>query len=49
VLHSLADITAARRLLGYEPTHTISRGLREALSWYVDRFAETAAVARGER
>ena len=49
VRHSLADITAARQLLGYEPTHTILGGLRESLAWYVDRFAETAAVARGGR
>ena len=34
VLHSLADIDKARRLLGYEPTHTIERGLAESLAWY---------------
>jgi UDP-N-acetylglucosamine 4-epimerase len=34
VLHSLADIAKARRLLGYEPTHTIERGLDESLDWY---------------
>jgi UDP-N-acetylglucosamine 4-epimerase len=34
VLHSLADIAKARRLLGYEPTHTIERGLDESLAWY---------------
>jgi UDP-N-acetylglucosamine/UDP-N-acetyl-alpha-D-glucosaminouronate 4-epimerase len=34
VLHSLADIGKARRLLGYEPTHTIERGLDECLAWY---------------
>ena len=34
VLHSLADIGKARRLLGYEPTHTIERGLDESLDWY---------------
>ena len=37
--HSLADISLARRLLGYEPTHSLTSGLREALSWYVRRFA----------
>lgn len=41
VRHSLADITLARRLLGYEPTHTLASGLREALSWYVNRFSGT--------
>jgi UDP-N-acetylglucosamine 4-epimerase len=34
VLHSLADIDKARSLLGYEPTHTIERGLDESLAWY---------------
>jgi UDP-N-acetylglucosamine 4-epimerase len=35
VRHSLADIGKARRLLGYEPTHRVREGLREAMSWYV--------------
>ena len=34
VLHSQADIGKARRLLGYEPTHTIGQGLAESLGWY---------------
>ena len=34
VTHSLADIDKARRLLGYEPTHSIERGLDESLAWY---------------
>jgi UDP-N-acetylglucosamine 4-epimerase len=34
VLHSLADIDKARRLLGFEPTHTLEQGLDEALAWY---------------
>ena len=34
VLHSLADIGKACRLLGYAPTHSIERGLDESLSWY---------------
>ena len=49
VRHSLADIAAAQQLLGYRPSHTILQGLREALAWYVDRFAETAAIAREGR
>lgn len=32
--HSLASVDKARRLLGYEPTHVIREGLREAVSWY---------------
>ena len=36
VRHSQADVSKARRLLGYEPTHTLKQGLDEALSWYAD-------------
>lgn len=35
VRHSLADIGAAERLIGYRPTHRISEGLSEALPWYI--------------
>ena len=35
VRHSLADIGKARTLLGYEPSHRIHEGLREAMDWYV--------------
>lgn len=35
VRHSLADISKARTLLGYEPSHRIDDGLREAMDWYV--------------
>jgi UDP-N-acetylglucosamine 4-epimerase len=34
VMHSQADISNAERLLGYCPTHSIDRGLDEALWWY---------------
>ncbi len=34
VMHSLADIGKACRLLGYEPTHSIEQGLDESLAWY---------------
>jgi UDP-N-acetylglucosamine/UDP-N-acetyl-alpha-D-glucosaminouronate 4-epimerase len=34
VRHSLADIGKAQHLLGYEPTHTVSQGLSEAMEWY---------------
>jgi UDP-N-acetylglucosamine 4-epimerase len=39
IRNSLADIGLARQRLGYEPSHDLARGLREALSWYVQRFA----------
>ncbi|WP_313264677.1 SDR family oxidoreductase [Sphingobacterium sp.] len=32
--HSLASVDKAKQLLGYEPTHVIKEGLREAVSWY---------------
>lgn len=35
VRHSQADITKAKRLLGYEPSHTLHRGVPEAMRWYV--------------
>ncbi|HTY02963.1 MAG TPA: NAD-dependent epimerase/dehydratase family protein [Rhodocyclaceae bacterium] len=35
VRHSLADVTKARTLLGYEPSHRIGEGLKEAMDWYV--------------
>ncbi len=34
VRHSLADISKAKRLLGWEPRYTIGQGLREAIQWY---------------
>jgi len=34
VRHSQADISKARRLVGYAPTHRIERGLDAALDWY---------------
>ncbi len=36
VRHSLADISKARDLLGYEPTHQIDEGLAEAIDWYCE-------------
>jgi UDP-N-acetylglucosamine 4-epimerase len=34
VRHSLADVSKARELLGYAPTHRISEGLDAAADWY---------------
>jgi UDP-N-acetylglucosamine 4-epimerase len=39
VRHSLADIGKARALLGYEPSHDVRNGLREAAAWYVAHLA----------
>lgn len=35
VRHSQADISKARRLLGYAPTHRLADGVAEAMPWYV--------------
>lgn len=35
VLHSLADISKAQQLLGYQPTHRIDEGLKETVDWYI--------------
>ena len=35
VRHSLADITKAHHHLGYEPTHNVSEGIKETVSWYI--------------
>ncbi|MFO1217438.1 MAG: SDR family oxidoreductase [Burkholderiaceae bacterium] len=35
VRHSLADISKARALLAYEPSHGVRSGLTEAVGWYV--------------
>ena len=34
IRHSNADISKARRLLGYDPEYDFARGLREAIDWY---------------
>ena len=36
--HSLASIDKARQLLGYEPTHVIREGLKDAVKWYWDNL-----------
>jgi UDP-N-acetylglucosamine 4-epimerase len=36
VRHSLADISKANKLIGYQPTHRIHEGLAEAMLWYIE-------------
>ena len=38
VRHSLADISKARALLGYEPEYDLRKGLREAAEWYFNHL-----------
>ena len=35
VRHSLADISKARRLLGYEPSQRLQEGLVQSMDWYI--------------
>ena len=37
VRHSLADISKAKQLLGYAPTHRIADGIRASTQWYVNQ------------
>ncbi len=39
VRHSQADISKAKRRLGYDPAYDVRAGLAEALPWYEARFA----------
>ena len=41
--HSEADISKARALLGYAPTHSITEGIEEALAWYLQMARRIAA------
>ena len=36
VRHSEADISKARELLGYAPSHSVDQGLAESIQWYLD-------------
>jgi UDP-N-acetylglucosamine 4-epimerase len=36
VRHSLADVSKGKNLMGYQPTHRIGEGLKEAMDWYVN-------------
>ncbi|MEM7384256.1 MAG: SDR family oxidoreductase [Verrucomicrobiota bacterium] len=41
VRHSLADISRAKELLGYSPSHTVEEGIEKALDWYVDDWGDS--------
>ena len=38
VRHSQADVSKARRLLGYEPRVTMKEGVALAMPWYLQRL-----------
>ena len=45
VRHSLADVSRARRDLGYVPSHSVAEGLTEAADWYL-RAAPVSEATR---
>lgn len=36
--HSLASVEKAKRLLGYQPTHSLSDGLNDSMQWYYENY-----------
>lgn len=38
IKHSNADISKAKRLLGYDPEYNFARGLQEAIAWYKENL-----------
>jgi UDP-N-acetylglucosamine/UDP-N-acetyl-alpha-D-glucosaminouronate 4-epimerase len=44
VKHSLADLTLAKKHLGYEPAVNFEEGLRRTIDWYRSRSQSVAAV-----
>ena len=46
VRHSQADISKIRRVLEYEPTHSVEAGLEIALPWYLGNLRTASSDAR---
>lgn len=46
VRHSLADVSKASTLLGYEPLFRVKEGLEQALGWYVESMEPHSASLR---
>jgi len=44
IRHSLADISKARKLLGYQPSRRLAQGLAEAMPWYLSNVDRSADV-----
>jgi UDP-N-acetylglucosamine 4-epimerase len=44
IRRSVANISKARRRLGYEPILSVPEGLGEALEWYATRALESAST-----
>ena len=37
IRHSRADISKAKKLLNYLPSHDVEKGIKETISWYIDK------------
>ena len=46
VRHSLADVTRARRLLGYRPRWGLDEGLEKTMAWYRESYRPTPGSGR---
>ncbi|MGI9405839.1 MAG: SDR family oxidoreductase [Hyphomicrobiaceae bacterium] len=48
VRHSQADVSKARQLLGYEPSHAVVQGIEMAMPWYLEFFrrSEMSHIAK---
>ena len=46
IRHSNANIDKMRELLGYEPTHTLERGLKESIAWYIQDIKRRSSNER---
>ena len=40
IRHSNADISKAKKIVGYAPTHAIDEGMEEAIEWYIENIGE---------
>ncbi len=40
ISNCIADILKAKEVLGYEPGHSLSEGLDEAIDWYVSSLGD---------
>ena len=43
IKHSNADISKAKKFLGYEPEYNFQRGLKEAIDWYRKDFLKDSS------
>ena len=37
IRHSRADISKAKKLLNYSPSHNVEKGIKETVNWYINR------------